>query len=461
MPRELSPEGMTNYFTFGHSMAPHTIFKNIYKLPPGCFLVCVPQGEEKLQIKITRYWAPPEPGLNEDAGEKYYSEEVYRLLQDSVRKQRISDVPLGVFLSGGLDSSIITGLMSSIDPSQVKTFSIGFSTGGKAYNELDDARIIARHFGTDHHELLLSENDLTQVLPTLIYHYDEPFGDAANFPTYLLSKFAREYVTVCLSGEGGDEVFGGYRRYVIENFFYRYPMMVALLSNKMLRPSLIKLSSSDRWRRIMEASIIRDKVERYTSWLSVFNKETRADLFGRHFKQSPDFDPLEIYRRLYAENGTSNVARLLYIDQQTWLPDTYLEKADKASMAVSLEVRVPFLDHALVEFAATIPTKYKISGFSTKGILKKPFTSLLPAETLRKRKHGFTPPFEPWFRDKLKGFVKEVLFDQRARSRGLFDDEYIESIYNWHVAGKGAYHWHLWLLTVFELWCQQYLDRQP
>ncbi len=457
--REISSEGMINYFTFGHSMAPRTIFKNIYKLLPGHYLTCVSEGAAGLQIKIKRYWAPPEPGQNKDAGEKYYVEEVYRLLRESVRKQLISDVPLGVFLSGGIDSSIITSLMNSIDRSQVKTFSIGFTTGGKAYNELDDARVVARHFGTEHHEILLNENDLTQALPSLVYYYDEPFGDAANFPTYLLSKFTREHVTVSLSGEGGDEVFGGYRRYVIENIFNRYPALLALLNNEILHKPFIKLSSSNRWQRFMEASGIRDKVERYTSWLSVFNKEMRVELF-RHLPQSPDFDPLDIYRGLYPTNGTFDINRLLYIDQQTWLPDTYLEKGDKASMAVGLEVRVPFLDHELVEFAATIPARYKVRGFSTKYILKKAFSSRLPPETLRKRKHGFTPPFEPWFRDKLKGFVKDILFDPQTRSRGLFDYDYIEKLYRWHVESRGTYHWHLWLLTVFELWCRQYLDHQ-
>jgi asparagine synthase (glutamine-hydrolysing) len=458
--KDLSPEGMANYFTFGHSMAPRTIFKNIYKLPPGHYLTCIAEGGAKLQTKIQCYWSPPAPGQGKDLGEKYYAEEVYRLLRESVRKQLVSDVPLGVFLSGGIDSSVVTSLMSSIDQSQVKTFSIGFTTGGTAYNELDDARIVARHFGTEHHEILLDENDLTQALPSLVYHFDEPFGDAANFPTYLLSKFAKEYVTVSLSGEGGDEIFGGYRRYVVENFIAHYPALVGLLNNKLVRRSFFNIPRLGRWYKLAEDLGVHDGAERYASWLSVFNKEMRAELFGGHFMELSDFDPLDIYRRLFAGNGTRGVDRMLCIDQQTLLPDTFLEKVDKASMAVGLEVRVPFLDHELVEFAAMIPAKYKIRGFSTKYILKKAFHSQLPAETLRKRKHGFTPPVSPWFRDKMKGFVQEVLFDPRARSRGLFDYDYIERLFYWHIKGRGYYHWHLWLLTVFELWCQRFLDQQ-
>ena len=458
--RELSQEGIINYFTFGHSMAPRTIFKNIHKLLPGHCMMCLPEGEASLQMKIQRYWAPPAPGQGEDAGKQYYVEEIRNLLSESVRKRLISDVPLGVFLSGGIDSSIVTSLMSSIDRSPVKTFSIGFATGGNSYNELDDARVVANYCGTEHHEILLDENDLTEAISSLVYHYDEPFGDAANFPTYLLSRFVRNYVTVSLSGEGSDEIFGGYRRYVAENLIAHYPAIVGLLNNKIVRRSLFHIPRLSRWYKLAEDLRVRDGAERYANWLSIFNKEMRAELFEGHLMDLPDFDPLDIYHRLYSGNGTRGVDSMLYIDQQTLLPDTFLEKVDKASMAVGLEVRVPFLDHQLVEFAATIPAKYKVSGFSTKCILKEAFRSQLPAETLRKRKHGFTPPVKPWFRNKLNGFVKEVLFDPRARGRGLFDYDYIEKLYYWHVNGKGYYHWHLWLLTVFELWCQRFLDVQ-
>jgi asparagine synthase (glutamine-hydrolysing) len=459
VPREFSYEGVINYFTFGHSMAPHTIFKNIYKLPPGHYLTCRLEGEAKLQMAITRYWAPPVPQGLKDEGEQYYIEEIRRLLGKSVKSQLISDVPLGVFLSGGMDSSIVTGLMSSVDSTRVKTFSIGFSIGDAAYNELDDARLVARHFGTEHHELLLDDRALLQILPDLIYHYDEPFGDSASFPTYLLSKFTRENVTVALSGEGGDEIFGGYRRYVVENLFYRHPGIVGLLDNNVLRKLSSSLPGMNRLKRTLASLKIKDGAERYASWLTVFNEKMRRRLLKEDFVvEGPAYDPLDIYRRLYIQDGAATAGGLLYIDQQTWLPDTYLEKADKASMAHSLEVRVPFLDHELVEFTARIPVKYKIRGFSTKCILKKAFASLLPRAILKKRKHGFTPPIEPWFRGKLKDDIKEIIFDPKARSRGLFNYDYIEEIFRQHTEGKAAYHRHLWLLVVFELWCQRYLD---
>jgi asparagine synthase (glutamine-hydrolysing) len=457
--RELSREGIINYFTFGHSIAPRTIFKNIYKLLPGHYLTCQPTGGAALEMTITQYWAPPLPQGFKDEGEQYYIEEIRRLLGKSVKSRLISDVPLGVFLSGGIDSSIVTGLMSNAGSSKVKTFSIGFNIGDTYYNELEDARLVARHFGTEHRELLLNDSDLIKILPDLIYHYDEPFGDSASFPTYLLSKFTRENVTVALSGEGGDEIFGGYRRYVVENFLARHPVMVGLLDNDVLRRISNALPGLRRLKKTLAALDIKDGAERYASWLSVFDAEMRNGLFNRDFiTGEPGFDPLEIYHRLYIQNGTETAGSLLYIDQQTWLPDTYLEKADKASMANSLEVRVPFLDHELVEFAARIPVKYKIRGFATKCILKKAFASQLPAAILRKRKHGFTPPIDPWFRGKLKDQIKEVILDPRSRSRGLFNHDYIEKLYCWHTQGRASYHRPLWLLVVFELWCQKYLD---
>ncbi|MFC1948485.1 asparagine synthase (glutamine-hydrolyzing) [Chloroflexota bacterium] len=456
--RELSQEGIINYFTFGHSMAPRTIFKEIHKILPGHYLICEPEGEAKLKIQIKRYWIPPIPGQSEDAGKEYYMEGITHLLRESVRKRLISDVPLGVFLSGGIDSSIVTGLMSSIDQSPVKTFSIGFNTGGTAYNETDDARIVANHFGTEHHEIMLNEGDLTQALTTLVYHYDEPFGDAANFPTYLLSKFTKEHVTVSLSGEGGDETFGGYRRYVVENLINQYPALTLLLSNDITRKVFFNVHKLNRWYKLAEDLKIRDSVERYANWLSIFTKEMRSELFNGHLRELHDFNPVDIYRQLFNENDVCAVDGMLYTDQQTLLPDTFLEKVDKASMAVGLEVRVPFLDHELVEFAATIPAKYKVRWFGTKTILKQSFKSLLPPETLRKRKHGFTPPVGPWFRNTLNSFVADIIFDSRAKSRGLFDYDYIQRLYNWHIEGRGYYHWHLWLLTIFELWCQRFLD---
>jgi asparagine synthase (glutamine-hydrolysing) len=277
-----------------------------------------------------------------------------------------------------------------------------------------------------------------------------------------LSEFARKHVTVALSGEGSDEIFGGYRRYVAEGLFAHYPAAVGLLNTRFAQAMVSAVPKLRRWQKLLDALSHRDAIKRYASWLWIFSDEMRAELFSPKLaEQSLEFDPLDIYYRLYPQNGVQTTDRLLYLDQKTWLPDTYLEKVDKTSMGVGLEVRVPFLDHELVEFAATIPAQYKVRGFSTKCVLKKAVAPLLPAQTLRKRKHGFAVPLDPWIAGNLRGFVGEVLFDPKARSRGLFNNDYVDKLYRWHIEGKGSYHRHLWLLVVFELWCQQYLDSSP
>jgi asparagine synthase (glutamine-hydrolysing) len=347
--------------------------------------------------------------------------------------------------------------MNSVTDQPVKTFSIGFAADSAGYNELQDARLVAQYFGTDHHEWLLTEQDLVNVLDDLVYQYDEPFGDAASFPTYLLSRFARMKVPVALSGEGSDELFGGYRRYVAEKWGGYYRELPHALTNGVLKGIIGLASRSHKAKKALQIITNEEPVSRYTSWFSLFNDDMRAQLFSPAMvKASTGLDSLEVYRRYYPGNGTSEVGKALYLDQRLWLPDTYLEKVDKASMAVGLETRVPFLDHELVEFSATIPVKYKVRGATTKYILKRALKGLLPPATLKKPKSGFTPPTELWFKGNLKGLVQDVLFDSQARSRGFFNTDYIRSLYQQHCEGRGLYHRHLWLLIVFEIWCRRY-----
>jgi asparagine synthase (glutamine-hydrolysing) len=396
-----------------------------------------------------------------------YAEEVYRLLQTSVRRQLISDVPLGVFLSGGIDSSAITGLMSQMVEKPVNTFSVGFEIGG-AYNELADAAIVAKRFGTEHHELVVKEANLVELLNKLVYHYDEPFGDAACFPTYLVSEFARKSVKVVLSGEGGDELFGGYRRYSAERFSKYYQKLPIFLRDGFIRKLVNSIPRSRRLKKAITSMSVEEPDVRYASWLVVFSDEMKRELFTAEINEViSNFDSFEVYRKYYnrrqppapfIKGDGELIDRLLYTDQKTWLVDTYLEKTDKASMAVGLEARVPFLDHELVEFAATIPSKYKIKGFTKKYILKKAMRGLLPESVIKKPKHGFSVPTDPWFRGKLKEYVFEVLFDSQTRKRGYFNYPYIEKLYREHLDGKEVYDFHLWLLLNFELWHRTFMD---
>ena len=476
VPRKIDYKGLNNFFTFCHAVAPDTIYSGIKKLLPGHFLIY-----QDGKARIEEYWDVLSTdygnglnGLTDDSpkhkpnplnpfkksadSEEEYAEEVYRLLQTSVRRQLISDVPLGVFLSGGIDSSAIVGLMSQVASHPVNTFSVGFEIGG-AYNELADAAIVAKRFETEHHELVVKEANLVELLNKLVYHYDEPFGDAACFPTYLVSEFARQSVKVALSGEGGDELFGGYRRYSAERFSKYYQKLPIFLRDGFIRKLANSIPRSRRLKKAIASMSVKEPEVRYASWLVVFSDEMKRELFSAEINEfTKALDSFEVYRKYYYKKDGDLIDRLLYTDEKTWLVDTYLEKTDKASMAVGLEVRVPFLDHELVEFAATIPSKYKIKGFTKKYILKKAMRGLLPESVIKKPKHGFSVPTDPWFRGKLKDYVFEVLFDNKARGRGYFNYPYIEKLYREHLDGKEVYDFHLWLLLNFELWHRKFMD---
>ncbi len=461
IPREINPRGLTNYLAFGHALAPDTIYKNIVKLLPGHYLTL--KGG---RLETVQYWdVGDEPQIAEDRRprEEEYVERLLYLLDDSVRRRMVADVPVGAFLSGGIDSSAIVGLMKRHATGQVKTFSLGFTAGG-AYDELSDARRVAKHFDTEHHELAVGHVDVAEALQRLVYHFDEPFSDPANIPVYLLSEFARKHVTVVLTGEGGDELFGGYRRYVAEQAAPLYQILPRAVGASLL-PGIARLIPRfRRMKRILSTLPIREAPTRYAAWQEVFSSDMRRELMdplisGRVGSYEPNWQYDHYYR--HSQNGRSPVDhlnRLMYVDVKTWLPDTYLEKLDKATMACSIEGRLPFLDYRLVELANQIPSSYKIRGLATKRILKRALQGLLPPEVLRKPKHGFAVPTDPWFRGELTAYIFETLLDDRARRRGYFNFPYIERLYRLHRDGGEVYDAQLWLLLNFELWNRIYID---
>jgi asparagine synthase (glutamine-hydrolysing) len=462
IPRQVNPRGLANYLAVGHAVAPDTMYKDIFKLLPGHYLIAHDNN-----IKIEQYWdVGDEPQLSEN---KNYSEEEYRelilsLLDDSVKRRMIADVPVGAFLSGGVDSSAVVALMKHHATGKVKTFSLGFSIGG-AYNELSDAKRVADFLGTEHHELEVSHHDMVGTLKKLVYYYDEPFGDAANFPLYLLSEFARKEVKVVLAGEGGDELFGGYRRYAADLMAEKYQKLPEIIT-KRLMPSIVDvIPRFRRLKRIVRTLPISDPAIRYGAWLEVFTREMQEELIKPSlFSEIADYDPMwpypfYYYRKLSNRSVLDHLNRIMYVDFKTWLADTYMEKVDKATMAFSLEGRLPFLDHRLVELAYQIPGKYKIRGISTKRILKDAVKHLLPPEVITKPKHGFAVPTDPWFRGELKKFVFETLMDERTQKRGYFNFPYIEKLYKLHRDGKEVYDTALWFLLNFELWNRTYIDK--
>ncbi len=383
---------------------------------------------------------------------------VRALLEDSIRRQMVADVPVGAFLSGGLDSSAVVALMTRNTSHRVQTFSVGFEYGG-AYNELADARRVAEFLGTDHHELVVTSDQLVGSLQTLVYHYDEPFGDAACFPTYLVSKLARQHVTVALTGEGGDELFGGYRRYNAERWLHRLSPRLSA-GGAIAAPAVAALPRFRRVKKLLEAGRVTDDTSRYSMLLRVFTDDVMRQVVDPSLAEAAaQYDAVAVYRRHMKDaSAAEHVNRLMYVDLKTWLADTYLEKVDKASMAVSLEARVPLLDHRLVELSFQIPARLKISSRFTKRIFKEAVADLLPKETLEKRKHGFSVPTDPWFRGELRHFAYDVLLDVRTRQRGFFRADAVERLWREHQDGRQVRDNHLWLLLNFELWARQFLD---
>lgn len=462
IPRQISWPGLANYLTFGHALAPQTIYQNIFKLLPGHYFLF-----QNNQLTLSAYWdVGQEPFL--PPGRTYtpaeYATQIRTLLQDSVQRRMIADVPVGAFLSGGVDSSAIVACMCQHTNQKVKTFSLGFAVGGE-YNELADARQVAQFLGTDHYELNVAHVDLIETLQQLVYHYDEPFGDAAGFPVYLLSRFAREQVKVVLTGDGGDELFGGYRRYAFDQLASYYQKLPRLLTNNLIPQLVHRLPRQRRLKQLARLWPIPDPAGRYAQWLTVFQRPQLAQLLSPEVNhQLGQYDPTwpytHFYPKLISQTAADHLNRLMYTDVKTRLADAYLEKVDKAMMACSLEGRIPLLDHRLVELAFQIPGRLKVKGFNTKQIFKEAVKPLVPPVVLNRPKHGFSVPTDPWFRGELKQFTFDILLDQRTKQRGYFNSSQVEKLWREHVSGQETWDTHLWLLLNFELWHRLYLDGQ-
>jgi len=452
VPRDVDDKGLLNFMAYGHAVAPDTIYRGIRKLLPGHALR-IDKGA------VTEYaWWQAVPEAPPSRSDSVWLSQVRELLEDSVRRQMVADVPVGAFLSGGVDSSAVVSLMRKNTSHRVQTFAVGFDYGG-TYNELPDARRVAEYLGTDHHEILVKPAQLLDTLQTLIYHFDEPFGDAACFPTYLVSKLAREYVTVALTGEGGDELFGGYRRYWADRWL-RTLSPVLSAASRLVGPVAASLPRFRRVKKLVEAGSITDDVGRYSQLMRVFTDDLLGQVVDARLAQATaSYDAVAVYRRHMADaRAAEHMNRLMYVDMKTWLADTYLEKVDKTSMAVSLEARVPLLDHRLVELSLRMPERLKIGSGATKLIFKRAMADLLPKQTLEKLKHGFAVPTDPWFRGELRQFAYDVLLDPRTRQRGFFRPDVVERLWREHQNGREVRDSHLWLLLNFELWARRFLD---
>jgi asparagine synthase (glutamine-hydrolysing) len=455
--REVDMQAIDSYLSYLCIPAPQTAFKQIRKLEPGHWLRWK-DGE----IETRRYWLP-DFSKKIKISEEEAIEETTRILRESTRLRMISEVPLGAFLSGGVDSSAVVALMAQESAKPVKTFSIGFED--QDFSELKYAKRVAEHVGADYHEFIVKP-DAMEVLPVLVEHYGEPYADSSAIPTYYVSKETRKHVTVALNGDGGDESFAGYERYaamLAAELYTRVPralrkMFIEAPVNLLPTSEIRKTRARDLKRFLKAASLPRK--ERYFRWMTTFTGDAKSELYTRDFAAAAaGGNPKDLLDGWFARaNGSGLLDATLLTDQMTYLPNDLLVKVDIASMAVSLEARSPFLDHKLIEFAASLPENLKIRRFETKYLLKKVAARLVPKEVVYRRKMGFGVPIGRWFRNEMKDFVREVLLSERSLSRGIVRPEVVRRYVNEHLNGERDHAFQVWTLLMLELWFQKFID---
>ena len=492
-PRDVDPLALSEYVTLQYVPHPRTMLKGYSKLPPGhCAEFSAVTGD----FSVRRYWrapfhrpesdrelarklaAQPDSGVtveepidepssvwkiesarNVDGWQKLLRER----LTEAVRLRMRSDVPFGAFLSGGVDSTIITGLMQKLSGQKVHTFSIGFNE--KKFDERSYAREAAAKLGTDHHEFVV-EPSAVEILPKLVWHYDEPFADSSAIPTMYLSQWTRQQVTVALTGDGGDELFAGYDRYLavdLASKIDRLPWLVrAPLASPVWQafPASVQQKSRLRQFKRFLAAIGQTPQRRYANWVSIYDDARRPGLFSDGFKATLNgYDSASFLIDAYARCAEQDfVQRTTCVDVETYLPCDILTKVDIASMAFSLECRSPFMDHKVVELAAQIPREMKLSGRRGKQILIETFADLLPESIQTRKKMGFGVPLDHWFRGSLRGLVTDTLLQSKSLDRGYFDPNAVRRLVEEHTSSQWDHSARLWLLLVFELWHQKFID---
>ncbi|MGH9880855.1 MAG: asparagine synthase (glutamine-hydrolyzing) [Pyrinomonadaceae bacterium] len=452
--REISPKALDAYFTLGYVPDPLSIFRNIHKLPPGHHLTFAAG-----RVSVQQYWDfdfEPETSRREED----YLGELRSLLDESVRLRLISDVPLGAFLSGGIDSSTVVALMARHMGQPVKTFSIGFHED--SYNELHYARLTARKFGTDHHEFFVTP-EICDIVDELVWHFDEPFADSSAIPTYVVSKLAREHVTVVLSGDGGDELFGGYTRYVVERKRRMFSHLPGFVRRGIMQPLSRRLPHGALGRNFIH-NVALDPIDRYLDSMSIFSGLNRELLYTDDFRQSlgSNRQTAAFFSDLGDKVSTGEaIDKLLYIDSKTYLPGDILTKVDRMSMAVSLEARVPLLDHKLIEFMVKTPAALKLAGYETKYLLKRAVKDLVPSEILNRPKQGFGVPVQEWINKQLRARIRDTLTPAQMRLRGYLDPDYVKVLLDEHERGRRDHSMAVWALFMFELWHREFMDNRP
>ena len=451
VPRTLNWDAVGQFLALGNVAGSRSIFAGIRKLPPGHWLVC-----DGADIVTQPYWdwLPALHRVDHRRSEADWVADLLVALRAAVQRRMISDVPLGAFLSGGIDSSAVVAAMAAVSTQPVKTFSVGFAE--RRYNELEYARAVAQHFGTDHHELIVQPEAVADILPRLVHQYDEPFADASALPTYYLAKLAREHVTVALSGDGADEACAGYDRYA-QALQERAVDAVPPAVRRVLLSPLDWLPIGVPGRRLGRRLML-DPMQRYASAMRHMPAEQVAALLTPETAQRITSDgAAPVLEALRRAADLDPLSRMQYADAKVYLPDDILVKIDRASMLNSLEVRCPFLDHHFLELMATVPPQMRLCRGQGKSLLKRALRGVLPEHVLHRPKMGFAVPMASWFRDDLASFVSEVVLDRRTAQRGIFAPRALEKLVRTQ-ANLTRVTPHLWEILVFEFWCRAYLD---
>jgi asparagine synthase (glutamine-hydrolysing) len=452
-------EALHHYLTYQYVPSPWTMFKGIRKLPPAHSLV-VQQGN----ITTRQYWHLSYahkltlPALGD------YVDQFMAVFTEAVKIRLRSDVPLGAFLSGGIDSSATVAVMSQLTNRPIKTFSIGFDVD--EYNETTFAALVAKKFNTDHTEFIVNP-DAISILPKLVWHYNEPFADSSAIPTYYVSKLTREHVTVALNGDGGDESFAGYERYIADKLAGYYEKIPCVVREHIIKRSLSFIphqeNRSSFFRRLKRfVNGISEKAERrYVRWICGFDNAMKNDLYSAAFAEKiATIDSVDLIVNWYAKaDASAFLDKTLFVDIMSYLPDDLLVKVDIASMANSLEARSPFLDHKLMEFAAALPPHLKLNGIQSKYLLKKAFSSVLPRSVLYRKKMGFGVPIDRWLRNELKELTYQILLEKRSVERGIFKEQAVRMLIDEHMLKRADHSYRIWALLFLELWYRMFIDK--
>lgn len=456
IPRKPDYQALYDYLSLMYVPTPATAFEAIKKLPPGHTLACGPEG-----LTMRQYWDIPLPrGGEEDSGGRAYEEEILHLVETAVRRQMISDVPIGALLSGGLDSTTVAAVMARKLGMPLNTFTIGFDR--KSYDESEEARLVAQTLGTNHIERTVFP-DMIQSIPELLTSFDEPFSDYSAIPTFLVSKLAAEHVKVVLTGDGGDEVFAGYPTHVAYRVSRLFRLIPGWIRKNIITPAVMALPTS------MERVSFDYKAKRFVTgadlpleqghywWKVIFNEQEKGLLCSKDFLASNFEDSFHAFDKHFrACSHAHPLNRLLYVDAKTFLLDDNLTKVDRMTMANSLEARVPLLDHEIVERVAQIPPHEKSRGLQTKRLLRRAARGLLPPEIRKGTKKGFTPPLPYWIRDELKGFLTERFSEERLSAGGILNPAYCRQMLQEHVEGKKDNNRQIWTILALVCWLEKY-----